>query len=371
MLLPWNQALWLLAAGLCAAASVRAQGAGGVLLVVNRNSADSARVAEYYARRRGIAPRQVCRIATTADEEISREVYEREIAAGVRSCLSASGLAERVLYIVTTMGVPLKIRGGGGPGGDQASVDSELAMLYQELHGGRVAREGPVANPFFGRKDEPFSHPRFPIYLVTRLAGYSVEDVKAMIDRAQRPVNRGRVVLDLKGDDDQPGNDWLRDAAIRLPRDRVVFDASAAVVSGVPDVIGYASWGSNDPRRRSRTTGFGWLPGAIATAYVSTDGRSFRKPPAAWTTGSWRDRDSYFAGSPQSLAADLLHEGATGVSGHVYEPYLRFTPRPDVLFPAYLAGRNLAESFYLSIPVLSWQNIVVGDPLCSLGAPAR
>jgi uncharacterized protein (TIGR03790 family) len=59
----------------------------------------------------------------------------------------------------------------------------------------------------------------------------------------------------------------------------------------------------------------------------------------------------------------------TGASGHVAEPYLAFTQRPDRLFPAYYGGRNLAESYYLSIPALSWQNVVIGDPLCSLGPP--
>jgi hypothetical protein len=38
--------------------------------------------------------------------------------------------------------------------------------------------------------------------------------------------------------------------------------------------------------------------------------------------------------------------------------------RPQTLFPAYLSGFNLAESFYLSIPALSWQTVVIGDPLC-------
>src|SRR5204863_243570 len=39
--------------------------------------------------------------------------------------------------------------------------------------------------------------------------------------------------------------------------------------------------------------------------------------------------------------------------------------RPQILFPAYLSGFNLAESFYLAMPFLSWQDIVVGDPLCA------
>jgi uncharacterized protein (TIGR03790 family) len=102
------------------------------------------------------------------------------------------------------------------------------------------------------------------------------------------------------------------------------------------------------------------------TEFVSTDGRTFQRPPENWTISTWIRRDLFFAGSPQSLSADYIHEGATGVSGHVDEPYLGFTPRPDYLLPAYYKGRNLAESYYLSLPALSWQNIVLGDPLCRL-----
>jgi tetratricopeptide (TPR) repeat protein len=70
-------------------------------------------------------------------------------------------------------------------------------------------------------------------------------------------------------------------------------------------------------------------------------------------------------GSSQSLAGDLIRDGITGVAAHVSEPYLDGTIRPQILFPAYLAGFNLAESFYLAMPFLSWQTVVVGDPLCA------
>jgi len=138
------------------------------------------------------------------------------------------------------------------------------------------------------------------------------------------------------------------------------------VLTGEKDVIGYAGWGSNDPNRHQRNLGFQWLPGALVTEYVSTNGRTFRRPPPDWTISTWKDSKGWFDGSPQTLTADYIHEGATGCSGHVYEPYLEFTPHPDQLFPAYFHGRNLAESYYLAIPGLSWQNIVVGDPLCKL-----
>jgi uncharacterized protein (TIGR03790 family) len=211
-----------------------------------------------------------------------------------------------------------------------------------------------------------FEHSRFPIYLVTRLAGYDFDDVKGVIDRSLRARNRGKVVIDLKSDDDAEGNNWLRSAAIGLPDSRVILDTSTEVLYNQRDVIGYAAWGSNDPQRKQRFGKFQWLPGAIVTEYVSTNGRTFERPPDSWNITTWNDRAHFFAGSPQSLTADYIHEGASGCSGHVSEPYLQATPRPQYLFRAYLNGRTLAESYYLAMPVLSWQNIVIGDPLCRL-----
>ena len=193
-------------------------------------------------------------------------------------------------------------------------------------------------NPFFRERDARFQHSEFPIYLVTRLAGYSLSSVKALIDRSVEAVNRGKVVLDLKSKDDQPGNNWLRTAAILIPENHLIIDESSKVLYKQKDVIGYASWGSNDGNRKQRRLDFKWLPGAIATEYVSSNGRTFKRPPDAWTFGTFKDELTWFGGSPQSLTADLIEEGATGASGHVFEPYLELTPRPEYLFPAYLAG---------------------------------
>ena len=234
------------------------------------------------------------------------------------------------------------------------------------MKGKRYPRAGLVPNPFYRQKEAQFTHARFPIYLVTRLAGYDFDDVKGIVDRSLAARNQGKFVLDLKSDDDSEGNNWLRTAALALPKERVVMDESTKVVTGEKDVIGYAGWGSNDPNRHQRNLGFQWLPGALVSEYVSTDGRTFQRPPADWTIGTWKEAGGWFAGSPQTLTADYIHEGATGCSGHVYEPFLEFTPHPDQLFPAYFHRRNLAESYYLAIPGLSWQNIVVGDPLCKL-----
>jgi uncharacterized protein (TIGR03790 family) len=354
---------------------LRAQSADNVLVVVNDNSPLSRNIGEYYARKRAIPMRNVCHLHVDPNEVIARADYDRAVAGPIAVFLRSARITESILYIVTTAGVPLRIPGtaGTGMGVDSASVDSELTLLYTDMHSGRPhALPGSIANPFFGKTNAKFSHAQFPIYLVTRLAAYDFEGVKGIIDRSLIAANRGTFVIDLRSSGNETGDNWLRDAALHLPKERVVFDQSTQVLYDQTDVIGYASWGSNDRNRHRRFLGFHWLPGAIMTEFVSTNARTFTRPPETWTIGNdWKSPQALFADSPQSMTADYILEGVTGASGHVDEPFLIMNPRPDVLLPAYYGGRNLAESYYLAIPRLSWQNVVIGDPLCAIGKPAR
>jgi uncharacterized protein (TIGR03790 family) len=347
--------------------AAQAQTADQVLVVVNRKSLASREIGQYYMRKRGVPAINLCMIDTTADELISREIYIKEVESPIGKFLENNHLREKILYIATTFGVPLKITGDNGQMRNTgASVDSELTVLYQRLHGVNVPLPGPVPNPFFRQRDAPFRHPQFPMYLVTRLAAYNMPEMKGLVDRALDARNTGTFVIDARANEDTPGNEWLRTAALLLPKDRVVEDETAKVIENRKDVIGYASWGSNDSDRKHRFVHFNWLPGAIATEFVSTNGRTFKRPPETWEIGSWNEKSTWFEGSPQTLTADYIHEGATGASGQVDEPYLAFCPRPEFVLPAYYSGRTLAESFYMGIPGLSWMNIVIGDPLARL-----
>jgi uncharacterized protein (TIGR03790 family) len=224
-------------------------------------------------------------------------------------------------------------------------------------------------NPFFMQRDAPLEHSRFPIYLVTRLAAWDLADVKAMIDRSMEARNRGKFVIDARGGSTD-GDNWLRNAATLLPKARVTLDDTDDVLYGRHDVIGYAAWGSNDSNRNRRWLRFQWLPGAVATEFVSSDARTLKRPPETWTfSATWDDPAHMFGTSAQGLSADYIHEGATGMSGNAYEPFLSGCARPDYLLPAYYQGRTLAESYYQALPFLSWMGVVLGDPLCSLGKP--
>jgi len=346
----------------------RGQTPAQVLVVINKRSQTSGAIGRYYMTKRAIPAANLCIIDTPPEDDITRAVYDSDVEAPIGKFLTRNKLTEPILYIVTTDGVPLRVLGDGNKLLDtSASVDSELTLLYQKLHGATIPLAGPIPNPFFGKRDAPFRHPQFPMYLVTRLTGNDMADMKALVDRALLARETGKFVIDLRADNATPGNQWLRAAALLLPKDRVILDDTAKILTGIQDVIGYASWGSNDKDRKERFLKFQWLPGAIATEFVSLDGRTFRPPPAQWKIGSWADPlSTMFDGAPQTLTADYIHEGASGASGQVWEPYLTFCPRPDFVLPAYFAGRNLAESFYMGIPGLSWMNVVIGDPLMRL-----
>jgi Tfp pilus assembly protein PilF len=145
----------------------------------------------------------------------------------------------------------------------------------------------------------------------------------------------------------------------------VIYDTTGTVIKDVNGVLGYYSWGSNDPAIHDRHFNLKFVNGALAAEYVSSDARTLNEPPSDWKIGRADDPTTYYAGSAQSLIGDLIRDGVTGVAGHVAEPFLDATIRPNILFPAYLSGANLAEAFYQAMPYLSWQTVVIGDPLCA------
>jgi uncharacterized protein (TIGR03790 family) len=200
-----------------APAALNAQSVSNLLLVVNSSSPTSEAVAKHYIAKRGVPQDNVCSIQVAATETISREVYESQIEAPVWRCISAARAQDRILYIVLTKDVPLRIGGGGGGRtSTTASVDSELTLLYRRRTGYVVPVAGFVANPYFAGEAapstiKPFAHDNFDIYLVTRLDGFTLQDIQGIINRGAAPVRDGRFVLDLRANlIDAGGDSWLR-----------------------------------------------------------------------------------------------------------------------------------------------------------------
>jgi uncharacterized protein (TIGR03790 family) len=355
---------------LTGARTASAQTAENVLVVANAASPASLEVADYYLKVRQIPDDHVLRLDLPVTEEIARAQYVSGIEGPIAHWLATHAAQDSILYFVLTKGVPLRITGTGGGMGSVASVDSELTTLYRKMAGIPVAIGGPLKNPYFAgdvslANAVPFTHRTQDIYLVARLDGYTVADVKALIDRGAVPSQEGTVLLDGRLEStSSPGNKWLIGANVALKKvpgwsTRVVLDTTPKVLESEL-VLGFYSWGSSDPARTSRHAGVHFAPGAVGGEFVSTDARTFQEPPEAWTVN-----ERPFGGSVHSLIGDLIRDGISGVAGYVAEPYLGGTVRPDILFPAYVSGFNLIEAFYLAMPSISWTGIVVGDPLCA------
>lgn len=343
----------------------------GILVVVNDNNPASREIAQYYQKMRNIPTENLCYLDCTEKEEIDRQTFNTQVRDPIVDHLKRHGLADKILYIVTTSGVPLKIMGSGGLEGDMASVDSELCLLHWFMYFGDYRLKGAIRNPYFAGNRLPsqyihFNRRDFDIYLVTRLTAYTVDETKSIIRKSLKTRPGGAFVVDDKPSNRTLARKWMQETMERMGQlgTDVIFDATSNYITGVKDIMGYCSWGSNDGNCKGRFLEFKWREGAITTTFVSSNARTFQEPPEDWQIGKWENNDIY-AGTSQDLIGDLIRDGATGSVGYVYEPYLYACARPHILFSAYVSGFNLAESYYMSLPFLSWQAVVVGDPLCS------
>jgi uncharacterized protein (TIGR03790 family) len=323
-----------------------AQTGANVLLVINGMSAASETVGRQYAAQRGVPQDNVCTIRVPVGEAVSRATYRAQIDLPIWRCIATTQAHDRILYIVLTKDVPIRITGTDGRTGTASSVDSELTLLYRRGTGQQTPVTGFVPNPYFAAATpieslKPFTHESQDIYLVTRLDGDTVKDALDLIKRGSVAHADGRFVLDAQGATDPVPARWFNDAAQRLTSqgfpDRVMLSATSTTAIGESRVLGYYGWNWHKDDG-GRPPAFELSPGALAGLFVSTS---------------------------RSLMADLVRAGVTGASINVNEPFFDATIRPDILFPAYASGRNLAESFYAAMPYLSWQTVIVGDPLCA------
>ena len=372
---------------------------GEVLLVYNADSPISVAIAKDYAAKRGVTKAVVIHCAdsavSTVHETISLTDYERKIAGPVGEFLSRH---QEINFLVLTKGVPIRIDGGETGSRDEhttgnlhPSVDSYLAAMdYSSIKGAvKVSIHGSGADGFgwlnrYWNQDVPFSHAAFGGYLVTRLDGFTQSDAEALVTRSlavktetTADVHGGKVLLDVQPifkfkstdvdgqplavtgpiSDELDYGSWNADmvkagdllSARKIPTE---LDRSEMFVGDRSNLLGYFSWGSNDAKYNEKAyESLRFAPGSIGDTAVSTSARTFLP-----TTGG------------QSLIADLIAHGITGVKGYTDEPLLQAIASPSVTMERYTSGFTLAESLYAASRFVGWEDVVIGDPLCK--APA-
>src|SRR5205807_4395632 len=127
----------------------------------------------------------------------------------------------------------------------------------------------------------------------------------------------------------------------------VIYDDEPAIFpDGYPmtNCALYFGWYTGSVGGPFAQPGFEFAPGAVAVHIHSFSANTLRDEKANW-------------------AGPLLTKGAAATIGNVYEPFLQLTAHLNVFNDRVLHGFTFAESAYMSMPVLSWMSVMVGDPL--------
>ncbi len=332
--------------------------AAATVVVFNPAFPESEFLARYYATARGIAADHVIGIKTVQAEAISREGYDEQVGGPLKRIFEDRHWwepATRMSIVVLMHGMPSKIiRQHEKPRQsqeDEASVDSELCLLG--VPSPKLA--GALPNLYFGRKERFNALPGSQgMLLVCRLDAASPATVRRMIDDSIAVEQRGllgRAVIDLalkKGAYDE-GDEWLRRSTktYRTNGIPVLVDRNEAVLREdwpLPDTALYFGWYTGEIAGALKTSTFRFKQGAVACHLHSFSASIIRTGTQAWV-------------------GPILEHGAAATMGNVWEPYLSLTIHFDVLNERLLEGYTLAEAAWSATPGLSWQNVVLGDPL--------
>jgi uncharacterized protein (TIGR03790 family) len=236
-----------------------------------------------------------------------------------------------------------------------AAVDSELTLLMVENY----PTVQWLPNPLNLRCDETPAMQRFrqAVVMVGRLDGPTPEIARRLVDDAlkiEATGLTGTCYLDARGlkSPAQPGSyAWYDAHLVRLAelmkehsKFKVVLDQRPGLFlpGSCPEAALYCGWYSLAKYVASCT----WRQGAVAYHVASAEATTLRKP------GS------------QVWCKRMLEEGVAATLGPVSEPYLLAFPLPDDFFPLLMTGsRTLLEVYFRTVPQLSWQMILIGDPL--------
>ena len=372
-----------------------------IVVVANSRATDSVKLAKYYMKTRAIPPEHLIKIRTTWEEECERDEYDKNIAAPIRKAITKLRTAKLIRGIVTIYGVPLKIRpptldfddedkieklrqqlqqnsetsekqDQPGPKvqikslkeqielilqtNTRASVDSELALL--------LAEDYPLGNwlpnPFFlGFRDKELLLKRNEVLIVSRLDGPTPQTVRRVIDdtiTTEQTGLQGTAYFDArwkKPETNTPKSGYaLYDGALHNAAENLIQRGQLPVViddrpllfeeGSCPDAALYSGWYSLG----NYVDAFDWNPGSVGFHIASSECATLKRE------GS------------QVWCKRMLEEGVAATIGPVYEPFVQAFPPPELFFSKLTEGYlTLGEVYLISLPFLSWQMVLIGDPL--------
>jgi uncharacterized protein (TIGR03790 family) len=333
-----------------------------VLVVANINVPKGVTLGRYYMEKRGIPENNIVKLFLPEKEHCDRKTYEARIATVLRKKLAEKAY-ENVKCLVFMYGVPLVImeseEAAGSPSGPKrnaASIDSEATLLKIEDH--RI--DAWIANPLFLvniKNKTAVPHPKEDILFVSRLDGPDPETVQRIIDDslyAEEKGLYGKAYFDARSPKPEKveGAYSFYDSSIHIAADRIRKEALLPVVLNesdalfqpgeAPDAALYCGWYS----LAKYIDAFTWKKGSVGFHIASSECSTLKNP------------------SSKVWCLQMLKKGVAATLGPVGEPYVNAFPIPHMFFGILTSGRYpLVEAYFASLPHLSWQMLLVGDPL--------
>jgi uncharacterized protein (TIGR03790 family) len=235
------------------------------------------------------------------------------------------------------------------------AVDSELTLILA----GPYQEAGWLPNPFnLGFNRLPvIDRVRARTLMVGRLDGPTPAIARRLVDDAlavEQTGLKGIFYIDARGLTGQGGPGsyvWfdrhllhLAEVVRKRSPIKVVLDRKPALFppGSCPNAALYCGWHSAG----KYVPAFKWNQGAVGYQVASYEATTLKKPGST----VWCKR--------------MLEEGVAATLGPVTEPYLSSFPLPDQFFPLLMTGKlTLLEVYFLTVPQISWMQILIGDPL--------
>lgn len=379
-----------------------------VLVVANRSVPASVALADAYMKARGIPEGNLFLAWLPDKENIPRDLYDSRVRDPLREFF-ATKVHRPIRCLVTMYGMPLSVSGPqlnfetqqqvkalearikdldaqakAQKGEAQArltkeyhaaraeldkvakrGVHTELAALDSELSlllAGDYPLEGWQPNPLFianQRGGKPLAIKADRVLLVSRLDAPTPEIARRMLADSlatEAEGLQGKAYFDARWhmpEDPKAVKDGygFYDLSIHLAAKRVQDSGLMPVVldeqqtlfqpGSAPDAALYCGWYSLS----QYVPAFTWKRGAVGYHIASGELGSLRNKNNQW-------------------CQRMLEDGVAATLGPVSEPYVQAFPIPEAFFALLTSGKyTLAESYFLTLPWLSWQMALLGDPL--------
>jgi len=385
-----------------------------ILVIANKDSAESMRIARYYCSKRGVPDKNILALSFGAklNDSISRKDYEKKLAEPIREKFSNDKLLGKVRCLLTTYGVPIKV-GGRGPLPNQENKLNELQeSAEQEKKRNDQLKQNGAAD---SRNDQlkqngaadssrgKQSSRRLTIlqYQIDRITGKethaSVDSELSMVLYESYELYRWQPNM-LKNDVLGLGFRTLMVSRLDGPSEQIATGLVDKAIAA--EKTGLKGFAYIDSRGIARGDLYGHYDqslrnlAAYTKAHTKLTVREERAPqlfapdtcPKAAIYCGWYSLKKYVDAfefvdgavgyhiasfeavslrDPNSTqwCPAMLRDGITATLGPVSEPYLHSFPEPRAFFPKLYEGNCLVEAYYQTKPFNSWQLLLIGDPL--------